>query len=292
MVSRTVPASAAFLLLFLSSLAHAQTATCTGWHEFDRVDGREETIGRGITNFGIVVGGTYSGYNVTKPPAFIRYPDGNIVHFRYQGFQTTFSRRNSQDVTIGYYTGPGGHTHGIVKYGSKVVTFNHPNASDTVPLGINKWGTIVGYYQLPGSIQTHGFEYKNGQFHSVQFPGATGTRVQSINDNGVMVGDYSTVNNGADGFMLKNGVFTKIKNPKATGATEPQDINNAGMIVGDYVIGVIPHSFMYSNGVFKDINVPNTKVYAQVHGINDHNDVTGEVFTSTDGAAFIGHHCQ
>src|SRR5437762_8051723 len=151
MASRSLAVVATFVVFFLSSFAQAQTATCTGWQYFKRIDLRKDTIPMGINNLGIVVGGTESYYHGTEPPAFTRYSDGSIKIFRYQGLQTTFSRRNSQGVTVGYYTGPGGHTHGIVMYGWKVVTFNYPYDSDTVPLGINKCVTILGQFFLPGS---------------------------------------------------------------------------------------------------------------------------------------------
>jgi len=292
MGSRTLAVLATFVLLFLSSLAQAQTATCTGWKTFKRIDLRKDTIPLGINNFGTVVGGTDSSYHGTEPPAFIRYSDGSIKIFRYHELKTTFSRRNSQGVTIGYYAGPAGHTHGIVMHASKVVTFNYPNASDTVPLGINKWGTIVGEYSLPGSIHTHGFEYKNGKFHTIDFPGAADTFVASINDNGVMIG-AELKGSGAvyQGFLLKNGAFTTIKDPKATGATFPYDINNIGAMVGNYIVGVNAQPFLYSNGVFKDINVPNAQPDAHANGINDHNEVTGQVFTSDGSSGYIAH-CQ
>jgi len=212
--------------------------------------------------------------------------------FRYHELKTTFSRRNSQGVTIGYYAGPAGHTHGIVMHASKVVTFNYPNASDTVPLGINKWGTIVGEYLLPGSIHTHGFEYKNGKFHTIDFPGAADTFASSINDNGVMIGS-ELKGSGAvyQGFLLKKGAFTMIKDPKATGATFPTDINNFGTIVGGYILGLDPRPFLYTNGTFKDINVPNAQPVAFVNGLNDHNEVTGQLYTSDGSSGYIAH-CQ
>jgi uncharacterized membrane protein len=74
-----------------------------------------------------------------------------------------------------------------------------------VPLGINKWGPIVGEYQLPGSIYTHGFEYKNGKFHSINFPGAISTEVAAINDNGVMVGSEYKGSGVYESFRLKSG---------------------------------------------------------------------------------------
>jgi hypothetical protein len=292
MVSRSVVGLVTFALLFASLFAQAQTATCTGWQYFKRIDLRRDTIPMGINNLGIVVGGTNSYYaGLPKPPAFTRFPDGTINIFRYNGLQTTFTGRNSQGVTIGYYTGPGGHTHGIVKYGSNVVAFNFPNASNTLPLGINKWGTIIGEYSLPGSTHTHGFEYKNGKFHSIDFPGAVSTVVAAINDNGVIVGDEWKGTGVYEGFLLKNGTFTIVKDPKATGATFITDINNLGTMVGGYLVGINPQAFMRINGVFKDINVPNAQPYGTVNGVNDHNEVTGQAFTSDGSSGFIAH-CQ
>jgi len=117
------------------------------------------------------------------------------------------------------------------------------------------------------------------------------TVVQSINDNGVMVGSEYKGTGVYEGFLLKNGTFTIIKDPKATGATIVHDINNAGTIVGDYALGVFPEPFMYSNGVFKDIKVPNAQPDAHANGINDHNEVTGQVFTSDGSSGYIAH-CQ
>ncbi|HZR65663.1 MAG TPA: hypothetical protein VFA85_10980 [Terriglobales bacterium] len=292
---RTLTVLMVFFISFVSFSAQAQTATCTGWQTFKRIDGRKNTRAFGINNFGTVVGGTDSGYHGTEPPAFVRYPNGSITIFRYHGLQTTFSSRNSQGVTVGYYRGPQasgvptGHVHGIVVYGSKVVTINYPKSSDTGPLGINKWGTIVGYYQLPGSTHMHGFEYKNGKFSSVQFPNSTDTVVQSINDNGVMVGFELQGSGVYESFILKNGTFTTIKAPKATGATFVYDINNSGVMVGDYIVGVNPQSFIYSNKFFKDIDVPNANPYANAFAINDHNQVAGEEFTVDGSSGFIAH---
>lgn len=292
MTFRTLATSIAFLI-FLSGFASAQTASCTRWRMFNRVDGREQTIGYGIANSGIVVGGTDSGYHATQPPAFIRNTDGTFEIYRYHELATTFARRNAQGVIVGYYAGAAGHSHGIVVYGSKAVTLNYPSASDTFPLGINKYGTIVGLYRLPGSYHEHGFEFKDGQFYTVQYPGAADTRVESINDNGVMVGSERIGNDVIKGFIRqKNGTFTTVTHPKATGSTDLHDINNAGTIVGDYVVGVNPQPFMYSDGMFKDINVPNVKSYSTVKGINDDNDITGEVFTNDAAPGFIGWNCK
>ena len=112
MASRSLAVVATFVILFLSSFAQAQTATCTGWQYFKRIDLRKDTIPMGNNNLGIVVGGTHSDYaGFPKAPAFTRYPDGSVKIFRYNGLQTTFTGRNSQGITVGFYQGPAGHTH-------------------------------------------------------------------------------------------------------------------------------------------------------------------------------------
>ena len=291
MTPRNLYATAAFILLLLSTLSYAQTATCTGWKTF-MVANEWNTRAYGINSYGTVVGGTAGPYGSTTPaPAFVRYSNGSISTFRYQNQFTTFSRRNAQGVSVGYYENSSGHYHGIVVSGSNVVTVNYPNASDTFPLGINYWGTIVGYYLLPGSINTHGFEFKNGQFISIKFPNSVDTIVESINDSSVMVGSEWPGSGVYEGFVLKNGTFVTVKDPKASGATFPTDINNVGTIVGDYISGVNPHSFMYISGVFKDIAVPNA-TQAKTNGVNGSNYVTGEAIASNGSSSGFIAHCQ
>src|SRR5437762_6587806 len=89
MGSRALAALATFVLLVLSSLGQAQTATCNGWQTFKRIDLRKDTIPLGINNLGIVVGATGSFFQGTTPPALTRYSDGLITIFRYQELRTT-----------------------------------------------------------------------------------------------------------------------------------------------------------------------------------------------------------
>jgi len=284
-------AISAFTFLLLSAFGYAQMAACTGWQTF-KVSNEFNTGAHGINQWDTVVGGTTGAFGATNPaPAFIRYSDGNISKYVYQNHATAFWRRNSPGVTVGSYTDSSNHQHGIVVYNSSVATLNYPGASDTVPLGINKWGSIVGYYLLSGSINTHGFEYKGGKFYPVMFPKSVQTVVRSINDNGVMVGDEWTGTGVYEGFIYKNGAFTMLKAPKATGATFAYDINNNGTIVGDYIVGVNPQSFLYINGTFKDIMVPNA-TQANTNGINGAAEVTGEALVSNGSSSGFVAHCQ
>lgn len=280
-----------FVVLLLCTIGYSQTATCTAWTTF-KVSNEFNTSANGINSWNTVVGGTTGAFGATNPsPAFIRYSNGSISKYLYQNHATAFWRRNSQGVTVGSYTDSSNHQHGIVVYTSSVVTLNYPSATDTVPLGINKWGSIVGYYLLSGSNNTHGFEYKGGKFYSIMFPKSVQTVVHSINDNGVMVGDEWTGTGVYESFVYKSGTFTTLKAPKATGATFAYDINNNGVIVGDYIVGVNPQPFIYINGTFKDINVPNA-TQANANGINGSNYLTGEALISNGSSSGFIAHCQ
>lgn len=283
--------TSALMFFLLSCFGYAQTATCTGWKTF-KVSNEFNTSANGINAWDTVVGGTTGAFGATNPaPAFIRYSNGNISKYVYQNHATAFWWRNSQGVTVGSYTDSSSHQHGIVVYSSNVATLSYPGASDTVPLGINKWGSIVGYYLLFGSTNTHGFQYKGGKFYSIKFPKSVQTVVHSINDNGVMVGDEWTGTGVYESFIYKNGTFTTLKAPKATGATFAYDINNNGTIVGDYIVGVNPQSFLYINGSFKDIIVPSSTL-ANTNGINGSDYVTGEAFGSDGSSSGFIAHCQ
>jgi probable HAF family extracellular repeat protein len=101
--------------------------------------------------------------------------------------------------------------------------------------GINNAGTIVGYYFNPESGPNSGdnaFSLSNGTYTLINYPGASQTWANGINDGGVIVGFYDNAN-GQYGFTLNNGVYTTLNYPGASG-TEAFGINNAGDIVGMY----------------------------------------------------------
>ena len=87
--------------------------------------------------------------------------------------------------------------HGFVQINGEFTPLDDPvtNASNTIALGVNNAGQVAGHYQL-GSNQ-HGFLYSggaNGQFTTVDRPGAADDGLTGINDSGQLVG-FSTVGN-------------------------------------------------------------------------------------------------
>ena len=61
-------------------------------------------------------------------------------------------------------------------------------ASNTIALGINNRGRIVGTYQTSTGI--HGFTHYNGSYSTIAVPGALDTTPTGINRSGQVVGFY------------------------------------------------------------------------------------------------------
>jgi uncharacterized membrane protein len=135
-----------------------------------------------------------------------------------------------------------------------------PGAVVTVASGINPNGTIVGWYclKLPcNSANTRGFLLQNDVFTYIDLPNsidhpATGTQPRYISPQGVVIGAYFTLENGATvgsprfrGFVWYEGAFVYFDapdltsdgqpvydNPSFTHSIIPRSINAHGEIVG------------------------------------------------------------
>jgi hypothetical protein len=292
-----IPLLSLLLVLLAAGLCDAQTATCTNWTFFNTRWPNSNHAARGINRWGTVVGNTHNA-GTSLYPAFVRYPTGILnTYFVPNASATFFARRNSQGVTVGWYTdntSPIAHNHGLVVSGASMVTVDYPGASDTFLQGINRWGTIVGAYYDPGTFMEKAFVLKNGVFTHIVPPGSSPldwNSAMSINDKGVIAGWHYDSGFSFRGFTLANGVYTMINNPKGTasgGGTQVFDINNLGVMVGRYNFDF---AFIYVNGIFKDVKDP---IYAiRVEGINDYGYVSGEAnaFYPNSSKLFTAH-CQ
>lgn len=158
-------------------------------------------------------------------------------------------------------------------------TVDDPNAAGSPPLtvaaGINDLGVIVGRYGRPPSSA---FQYSDGDFSTIDFPGACcGSEATGINNSGTVVGDYNDEVI-AHGYVLSNGNYTTLDFPGA-GTTIPLAINNRGIIVGEYqnVDDPAVHGFIY-NGTFITSDCPTGG--SAVTSINDLGDTVGNCSNS------------
>jgi hypothetical protein len=133
------------------------------------VPGSEGTFPTAINADETVVGCSFAN-NVYQD--FVRYHDGTIETLNLPGtipsclpdfgapgvfnVNPTSITINNQGTITGYYINQDKVSRGFVRYaGGKVVTFGHPEATQTIPTGINNCGMITGY-SSQGSV-TRGF---------------------------------------------------------------------------------------------------------------------------------------
>jgi uncharacterized membrane protein len=169
----------------------------------------------------------------------------------------------------------------------QVVLPGFPNAS-TSANGVNDLGDIVGVFTRNGS--NVGFLLHQGKLTIISFPGAAGgTFPSSINNQGVIVGTYSTgeQRDGAHGFMWKSGAFTNIEFPGAV-ATQPAKISNNGDVVGTYVDSAqFEHGFSFDKNRYSTIDRPGFP-QTQLFALNSFDNVLGLASGSSGSKWFKG----
>jgi YVTN family beta-propeller protein len=122
-------------------------------------------------------------------------------------------------------------------------------------------------------------------FMTVDYPGATLTTVEGINNKGAMAGYYEDAQNVGHGFVLQNGVFTNIDFPNAVD-TFAYGINDSGVVVGFYDDSLFAsHGFLLSNGVYTTFDHPNSDTVAT--GINNVGQIVGYYYQASSGK-FVG----
>ena len=115
-------------------------------------------------------------------------------------------------------------------------------------LGINSQGVIAGYFG--SGAQNHpnkGYllfpPYGQGNYRNENFPGSVQTQVTGLNDKGVTVGFWSSMNNANmvndnHGFYERNGRFHTADFPAGNPGNPPVDqllgVNNGDVAVGFY----------------------------------------------------------
>jgi probable HAF family extracellular repeat protein len=157
----------------------------------------------------------------------------------------------------------------------RFVTIDVPGAARTVCRAINESRQIVGWYQLPGEMTSHGFLLKRGVFRTINAPHGTSTLASGINNRGQIVGTYDDGGMG-HGFLLDRGRFTTIDAPGATApyGTQAYGINDSGQIVGLYTTSGGTHGFLWDRGSFTTIDVPGAMA-TLARGINNHGQIVG-----------------
>lgn len=182
----------------------------------------------GVVQDGVVQGGNDAGFYVgdyldtdgTTRLGFVGKAGKYVSDFKLpklKGLTTTNPRQiNNNSVVAGGYTDKDGIQHGFVLDGSKLTSFDHPNAFGvTVAEGINDKGVVAGLYQ-DSSGNRHAFSYDagSGKFKGIDpGDGSTAQEAWGINNAGLIVGDT-----GSGAFPFIYCPLKKNKCPKGAAA--------------------------------------------------------------------------
>ena len=289
----------ALVLLLSGTLVYAQTTEpCT--YTLFKYPGTTitSTSANGINQYQTIVG--WAQDQTGSVFGFIRYSNGSFKRISVSGSNNTqLFRRNASGVTVGFYQSAStGRKHGLLLSGSTITTIDYPGATDTVLTGINKWGSIVGYYTTSTGGHFNGFKrFSSGGFAKVSIPNYSDIMPMAIADSGLIVGTVGAGGPvGIHGFTYNQGSWQIFDDPDYPASTTGLNGFNGGVFVGEafdsngtgHAIQLVGNSF-YSNFV-----VPNAvESYAGdvLHGTFTNIVVGGATISGGGNQAFIGQ-CQ
>ena len=184
--------------------------------------------------------------------------------------------------TVGNYTMPGGVRHAMMYSKGQFTALDpegilgtHTSAANQ----ISNRGHISGWYQDESG--RHGYVLRDGEVHTINYPGADFTQVNGVTDNDSIVGHFRGSDGHFHGFILKDGSFTQIDFPGAAD-TFPFYMNGRGDIAGEWDpdITVVGHGFLRTKqGQWISFDAPGAPDNSTLAiGVNDHELVLGEFF--------------
>jgi uncharacterized membrane protein len=208
--------------------------------EFISIDfpGAAYTYVNGISPRGDIVGQYAATLNGSGPNhGFMLSRDGVFTTVDFPGAVSSLGiGMNSRGDVLGSYSNRDNVLHTFVMNadpfspGGPFKAIDGPvGATQVVAIGI-RGDDIVGGY--PSGSDRHGFLLADGQYTTIDVPGASFTNVTGIDARGQMVGRY-TLNGVTHGYLLSGGQITSFDFPGAifTGATA---ISPIGDILGRF----------------------------------------------------------
>jgi probable HAF family extracellular repeat protein len=227
-------------------------------------------------------------YNYSKDSYTTIDPPGST-------FALAASISNSGVIVGGYSTT--GKEMGFIDEDGKYTDVIYPDSSEqgTALWGVNDNGMMVGNYWITNSkneTQTFGFVLDHGKFTKLEYPGATTTLPNSVNDSGEIVGTYTESNGETYGFTYLNGKFTSFSYPGEAGVSTGAAINDKGVLIGGYYKNPYTYGFVSSGGKYTTIDYPGKNgvpTDTSPDGINSNSYIVGFVGSgySPQGIGFL-----
>jgi uncharacterized membrane protein len=232
--------------------------------------------------------------------------DGNFYHGFLRapnGATTTFDPPNSENTTplgindngivVGtYQTSLGNNSvaHGFIRDAKgNITTYDAPGSGGYTSIwGINKAGTITGYYS-DNSGRNHGFvQDAKGNFTSFDPPNSLDTTPAAINDDGTITGEYIfsaiiTCGNAEFGGFVRapDGTIATfvVQNGGIGTAINAKNVVAGGSVDENCVVNGLVRA---ANGTLTVFNPPGFSGPTYSQGINDKGTIVGWYFDQHD----------
>jgi hypothetical protein len=159
-----------------------------------------------------------------------------------------------------------------------------PNSVYTEARSINLAGDVVGYYRSAFDTGIWGFILHQNVYVRITLPGATNVFPMRNNNNGTIVGTYTTIDGRFHGFAMQANQYEIIDDPTAAN-TILTGVNVDGGIVG-YSFDSPQRVVSFSGNVDKRELKPLTKNNL-IWDVNDSNNTAG--YTGTSDTSPVDH---
>jgi hypothetical protein len=254
---------------------HYSTAV-NGWYSSLNTFSSPSTTCPGFTNFG------YVGFDFTGATSSILTGVNNSVNNRMKIVGYAAAAPSSPiGIEMDFSLDP---TTGATTIANLQQVY-FPGSQFTVPTKVNDAGQTVGLY-VDSAGRQHGFLLSNGEYSTIDFPGAVATEVLAINNwpTPAVAGDYTDAAGRVHGFVDIGGLFLPV-NAAFAANLSVTGINDLGEIAGVYDLGgplgtAQTFGFHGFAGLLTPLNYPNSSsapisTSTLFHSLNNKGEIAG-----------------
>jgi probable HAF family extracellular repeat protein len=270
-MKRKVFSVVVFLTACLAASAQYNFSTLT-------YPGGDLTRAYGLNSKGQIVGSA----RITPPRHAYVWDSGAYSLLDADGVLSTSNSEaygiNDKGDVVGTYTDLSGVPRGYIYSKGSLTTLMLPfgEVAETYATGINNQGEVVGYW-VDASGYFHGFYYFNGEYERIEYPGALDTLAYTINQRGVIVGNWDTDNTTlGHGFVQWQGSRVSFDHPRAAANSSTYTgSNDWGQFVGIYIDeNGQTHDFVQTGSNFSEVVVPGADTET-IRSINNRGEIVG-----------------
>lgn len=152
--------------------------------------------------------------------------------------------------------------------------------------GVNDARLVTGQYQTGSDY--HAFAWQNGILQTLDYPGATDTHLEGVNNRGVAIGDYDngdTSTEYAVTYSFQSGTWAMLPNIPNYPNNEGYGINDFGVALGQAFGASANEAWIWdpSSQAYSFFAVPGSTEYTTYPGLlNDKGQVVGQ-YQDTSG---------